>query len=201
MNTILKKIVAFIRLKLGTFVTRNTTVEDQMTQAAERIISEVHKLKTRHVTANKEITTKRAQADEKDKQAESKEKDIRFILSQNPDADVTTHAKLGLLYRRTAQALRLKADELKAMIVQIEDTVVALDEQRQDLKVKLEYIRETRNANSMGLDNMSDIVESAELMKVDVETTLTRIDTFNTTPVGIETTSADLAEYLASLKA
>lgn len=66
--------------------------------------------------------------------------------------------------------------------------------------MKLEYIRETRAANSMGLDNVADIIESASLMKVDVQTTLSRIDTFNTTPVGIETTTADLQEYLESLK-
>ena len=86
------------------------------------------------------------------------------------------------------------------MLTEIETTVVALDDQREDLKVKLEYIRETRAANSMGLDNVADIIESASLMKVDVQTTLSRIDTFNTTPVGIETTTADLQEYLESLK-
>lgn len=198
--SILKKIVEFIRIKLGTFVTKNVTVEDQMTQAAEQIIAEVHKLKTRHVTAKREITEKEAQAVQKDAAAESKEKEIRRLLAENPNANVDTHAKLGLLYRRTAQALRSKATDLTNMLVEIENTVVALDDQREDLKVKLEYIRETRNANSMGLDNVADIVESASLMKVDVETAMSRIDTFNTTPVGIETTTADLQEYLASLK-
>lgn len=197
---ILKKIVEFIRIKLGAFMTKNTSVEDQMTHAAEQIISEVHKLKTRHVTATREINDKTKAAAEKDAQAESKEKEIRRILAENPNADVQTHAKLGLLYRRTAEALRNKAAELKQMLTEIETTVVALDDQREDLKVKLEYIRETRAANSMGLDNVADIIESASLMKVDVQTTLSRIDTFNTTPVGIETTTADLQEYLESLK-
>ena len=198
--SILKKIVEFIRAKLGTFVARNTSIEDQYVKAADSIIDEIHKLRTRHVTATREIKAKRDLADENDAKAESKEKEIRFELANNPQKDVTTLAKLGLLYRRTAGALRQKAIELEEMKSEIARTVVTLDDQRQDLAVKLEFIRETQKANSMGLDTGADIIESAELAKVDVQTIISRIDTFNTTPAGVETTSADVAEYLASLK-
>ena len=198
--SILKKLVEFIRAKLGTFVARNTTIEDQYTRAANSIIDEIHKLRTRFVTAEREIKAKRDLAAENDAKAESKEKEIRHIMANNPAQDVTTLAKLGLLYRRTAAALRSKAQELEEMKLEITKTVVALDDQRQDLAVKLEYIRETQKANSMGLDTGADIIESAELAKVDVQTIISRIDTFNTTPAGVETTSADVAEYLESLK-
>lgn len=198
--SILKKLVEFIRSKLGTFVVRNTTIEDQYTEAANSVINEIHKLRTRHVTATKEIVAKRNLAAENDAKAESKEKEIRHLMETSPSTDVTTLAKLGLLYRRTATALRGKADELVEMKSEIERTVVVLDDQRKDLAVKLEFIRETQKANAMGLDTGADIIESAELAKVDVQTIISRIDTFNTTPAGVETTSADVAEYLASLK-
>ena len=47
--SILKKLVEFIRSKFGTFVAQNTSVEDQYTTAANRIIDEITKLRTTHV--------------------------------------------------------------------------------------------------------------------------------------------------------
>ena len=47
--SILKKLVEFIRSKFGTFVAQNTSIEDQYTMAANRIIDEITKLRTTHV--------------------------------------------------------------------------------------------------------------------------------------------------------
>ncbi|ARW57559.1 hypothetical protein [Serratia phage X20] len=200
--SILKKIVEFIRAKLGTFISHNTSIEDQYTVAANRIIDKIDQLRKRHVTSKKEIIRLNKLAEEKDQNAATKEREIRHILTTSPSTDVTTHAKLGLLYRRTAGALRVKATELVAMQEEIERTVVALDDQRADLAVKLEFIRESNAANSMGLSTAEDIVETAELAKVDVDTIISRIDTFNgSNATGVETTSADVAEYIESLKA
>lgn len=50
------------------------------------------------------------------------------------------HAKLGLLYRRTAEQLTTKADGYAEMRIEIAKKVVELDDARQELAVKLEYI-------------------------------------------------------------
>lgn len=197
---LLKSIIEFLRTKFGTFVNKNTTVEDQYIKAGNTILNEIQKLQTRWVTAGREITEKHRQAKEKDELAAQKERQIKFALGQNSSADVTLDAKLGLLYRRTATALRGKADELAEMRSEIEGTVVQLDDERNKIKSALEFIKATKDVDSLGLDSMADVIESAGLTKVDVEATLRRIDTFNTKPAGIETTSADVAEYLESLK-
>ncbi|BBC78195.1 Hypothetical protein KNT65_gp147 [Escherichia phage EcS1] len=200
--SILKKIVEFIRSQLSFFMTKHTTIEQQYAEAANKIIDKINQLRKRYATSKKEISRLKALADEKDQNAASKEREIRHLMQTQPTVDVTTHAKLGLLYRRTAAALRTKASELVAMQEEIERTTVALDDQRADLAVKLEFIRESNAANSMGLSTADDIIETAELAKVDVDTIISRIDTFNgSNATGVESTSADLAEYLESLKA
>ena len=195
---ILKKLVEFIRSKFGTFVAQNTSIEDQYTMAANRIIDEITKLRTTHVKSVNEEKRLLKLADEKDQAGASKEREIRRLLAEG--APVETLAKLGLLYRRTATALRAKAAEYKEMRAQIEQTVVKLDEQRLDLAVKLEYIRETRNANALGITSADDVIEIAELAKVDVQDIMMKVETFNGSQPGIETTSADVQEYLDSLK-
>lgn len=195
---ILKKLVEFIRAKLGSFVARNTTVEDQYTEAANILIDKITMLRTSHVKSINEEKRIRALATEKTVLAEGKEKEIKRLLANGQP--VGTHAKLGLLYRRTATALRSKAAEYKEMRAQIEQTVVKLDEQRLDLAVKLEYIRETRNANALGITSADDVIEIAELAKVDVQDIMMKVETFNGSQPGIETTSADVQEYLNSLK-
>lgn len=196
---ILKKLVEFIRAKLGTFMTKNLTVEDQYSQAATMIIDEITKLRTKHVLSINEEKRLNTLADEKEKAAISKEREIRRLLAEG--ADVTTHAKLGLLYRRTAEGLRNKAKEYVSMRAEIESTVVALDNQRIDLSAKLDYIRETAVAGALGINTADDVVEIANLMNVKVQDILMKVDTFHSAPVGSETTTADLNEYLESLKA
>lgn len=195
--SILKKIFEFIRTKLGTAIAKNTSVEDQYTLGANRIIDEITKLRTTHVKSVNEEKRLRTLAKEKDSLAESKEREIRNLHQQG--VDVTTHAKLGLLYRRTSAALTAKADEYVGMRAQIEETVVKLDDQRQDLAVKLEYIRETRNASALGISSADDVIEIANLAKVDVDAIIMKVDTFSGAQPGTETTSADVEEYLASL--
>lgn len=196
--SILKKIVEFIRAKLGTAIANNTTVEDQYTHGANLIIDKIKQLKISHVKSINEEKRIRALADEKNALALSREKEIRRLLVEG--VDVTTHAKLGLLYRRTAEALIKKADDYVGMRKEIEAKVVELDDKRLDLAVKLEYIRETRSANALGIATAEDVIEIASLAKVEVEDTLMKVETFNSSIPGTETTSADVADYIASLK-
>ncbi|MFP9035556.1 hypothetical protein, partial [Enterococcus faecalis] len=86
------------------------------------------------------------------------------------------------------------------MRIEIAKKVVELDDARQELAVKLEYIRETRAANALGISTADDVVEIAALTKVDIEDTLARVETFNGNISGVETTSADVQEYINSLK-
>lgn len=195
---ILKQIVAFIRAKLGTFVTRNTSVEDQYTSAANTIIDKITQLRNSHVLSINEEKRIRKLASEKVTLAESTEKEIRRLLAAGQK--VGTHAKLGLLYRRTAEALLAKADEYITMRIEIEQRVVELDDTRKDLAVKLEYIRETRSAAELGVATAEDVVEIAALTKVAVEDTLMKIETFHGTEPAMVATESDVEEYLASLK-
>ncbi|AHY25112.1 hypothetical protein AVV36_gp150 [Pectobacterium bacteriophage PM2] len=196
--SILKKIAEFIRVKFGSFVARNVTVEDQYTKAANLLIDKITMLRTSHVKSINEEKRIRRLAEEKTALAESKEKEIRRLLANNQP--VGTHAKLGLLYRRTSEALIKKADEYVAMRTEIEDKVVALDDARQDLAVKLEFIRETRSAAALGIATAEDVTEIASLTKVAVDDTLMKVDTFHSAEPGTVTTEADVEEYLASLK-
>lgn len=199
--SIIKKLLTFISTKLGTFISRNTTIEDQYTKAANRIIDQIDQLRKRFVTAGTQRADLLALASVKDSSADSKEREIKHIMKTSPSTDVTTHAKLGLLYRRSAHALRAKAAELDSMQDEIKVKVNSLDSQREDLAVKLEFIRESNSANSMGISTVADVIETAELAKIDVDTIISRIDTFNgKNATGIESTSADVAEYLNSLK-
>lgn len=197
---ILKQIIAFIRAKMGTFMTKNLSVEDQYIQAADSIIDEVHKLKTRHVTAGTDIRKFTDKANEKIAAAESIEKDIRFTLQQDPNADVTSKARLGILNRRMAEAFQNKVQELISMKSEIERTTVELDDVRKDLQAKLEVCRAQREAAAMGLGTSEDVAESAALVKIDVESHITRIKTFNAEPAVSATTNADIDEYLANLR-
>ncbi len=197
----LKKIVEFIRAKLGTFTARNTSVEDQYTAAANRLIDEIHKLRTRYETSKAEkVRLTKAANDKRERQA-SKEKEIKHFMATEPDRDLTMHVKLAILYRNTAAALDKKAAEIDGIQASIKEAVVKLDDERQNLSVKLEFIRESRAVNSMGIDSVEDVILSSGLTSVDVETILRRVDTFNgeQVPAEVQATSADVAEYLASL--
>lgn len=199
----LKKLVAFIRAKFGTFAARNTSVEDQYTEAGNRLIDEIHKLKTRSVTSRKEKVRLLELSREKTARQEAKEKEIKYLMKTNPTQDLTTHVKLAILYRNTAAALKKKADEIDGIQESIAEAVIKLDDERQSLAVKLEFIREARSVDAMGIESVEDVVLSAGLTSVDVETILRRVDTFNSDqiPAEIQATSADVAEYLESLKA
>lgn len=198
----LKKIVEFIRAKFATFASRNTSVEDRYNQAANSLIDEIHKLRTRFETSKAEKVKLTKLAAEKRQREESKRKEIKHLLETDPTVDVTVHAQLAILYRNTAAALDKKAMEIDDIQKSIKEAVVELDNQRQNIAVKLEFIREARSVNSMGIDSVEDVVLSAGLTNVDVETILRRIDTFNgeQIPTEVQTTSADVAEYLAALK-
>src|SRR5699024_2362927 len=115
-------------------------------------------------------------------------------------ADVQVHAKLGLLYRRTAKQLRKKADDYVEMRNEIKLKVKELDDSRQELAVKLEYIRETRKVSALGIATADDVVEIAALTKIDIEDTLMRVETYKCPQVGVDTTSADIEEYINSHK-
>ncbi|ADO19487.1 hypothetical protein VR20_138 [Escherichia phage vB_EcoM_VR20] len=197
MNT-LKKLVEFIRSKLGTAMAQNLSIEDQYTKAASTLIDKITELQTAHVKSVNEEKRIRELANEKDQLAASKEREIRKLIADG--ADVQVHAKLGLLYRRTAKQLRKKADDYVEMRNEIKLKVKELDDSRQELAVKLEYIRETRKVSALGIATADDVVEIAALTKIDIEDTLMRVETFKGPQVGVDTTSADIEEYINSLK-
>ncbi|QFR56938.1 hypothetical protein [Klebsiella phage vB_Kpn_P545] len=162
------------------------------------MIDKITQLRVSHVKSVNEEKRILALAIEKDKLAESKEKEIRRLIAEN--MNVETHAKLGLLYRRTAAALREKAAGYAGMREEIERKVVELDDARLDLAVKLEYIRETRSAADLGISSADDVIELASLAKVSVDDITMKVETFNGAEPGTTTTTADVQEYLASLK-
>ncbi|AAQ81375.1 e.6 hypothetical protein [Aeromonas phage 31] len=192
-----KKLAQFIRTKVSVFVTKNVSIEDQYTQAADQVITEITKLEKVFVKSEKEEARLRKIASEKEIEAIRKDDEIRRLITKNIPVD--THAKLAILYRRTGLALINKADELVKMRDEIKHAVVSLDNQRQDLAVKLEYIRETRNAESLGISCADDVVELAALTKIDVNDVMMRIETFNGDK-RTEVTSSEVEDYINSLK-
>ena len=194
----LKELVQFIRTKMTSFFTKNTSVEDRYMQAANNVIDEMLRLKTAKEKSVGEESRLRKLAEEKTKQAIQKENEIRRI-NKDGSGPVVTHAKLAILFRRTATALIEKADGLANMRTEIAKAVVSLDDQRQDLAVKLEYIRETKAANDLGISCAADVVELAALTKVNVEDVMMRIETFNGHQQ-TEVTDYEVEELIASLK-
>ncbi|QAY01474.1 hypothetical protein ZPAH1_orf00046 [Aeromonas phage ZPAH1] len=193
----LKSLWKFITTKINSFVTKNTSVEDQYASAADRLINEITRLRTVFVKSEREERRMRELASEKQKQAEAKDKEIRYLSQQG--LPVTTHAKLAILFRRTAEALIKKADDLVGMRTEIAGAVVEMDNQRMDLAVKLEYIRETKAANALGITCADDVVELSALTKIDIDETLMRIETFQGDKQ-TEVTSAEVQNYIDSLK-
>ena len=80
MNT-LKKLVEFIRSKLGTAMAKNLSIEDQYTQAASTLIDKITELQTAHVKSVNEEKRIRELANEKDQLAASKEREIRKLIA------------------------------------------------------------------------------------------------------------------------
>ncbi|WCZ66424.1 hypothetical protein [Yersinia phage MHG19] len=197
------KIREFFKSKVATAVNNNISVEDQYNRAADLLIEQIAKLQKRHVTSITEEKRLKALAAEKNEAAKSKERDIIHLRKTQPNTDLTTHVKLALLYKSSGEQLIKKAEELKAMRAEIESSVVQLDDSRKDLAVKLEFIRESKAANALGLSTADDVIELAGLTKVDIDTILMRVDTFKGEgAAGVETaTSADVAEYLAAIDA
>lgn len=193
----MKNIAEFIRTKINSFVKKNTSIEDQYTKAAEQVISQITRLETAHVKSVSE--EKRLRQYAKDKQAEARRKDNEIRMLMNQNVPVETHVKLAILYRRTADALNVKADELEKMRDEIKLAVVELDNSRLDLAAKLEFIRETRNAEALGISCSEDVIELAGLTKVDVNDVMMRIETFN----GDKQTAVTISEienYINGLK-
>lgn len=193
----MKNIAEFIRTKINSFVKKNTSIEDQYAKAAEQVISQITRLETAHVKSVSE--EKRLRQYAKDKQAEARRKDNEIRMLMNQNVPVETHVKLAILYRRTADALNAKADELEKMRDEIKLAVVELDNSRLDLAAKLEFIRETRNAEALGISCSEDVIELAGLTKVDVNDVMMRIETFN----GDKQTAVTISEienYINGLK-
>ncbi|AFN39471.1 hypothetical protein [Aeromonas phage AS-yj] len=192
----LKQIWAFITAKILTFTTKNVTVEDQYTGAAERIINEITRLRTAHVKSIKEEKRLRSLAEEKTNLAVKKENEIRGLLKKG--VNVESHGKLGILYRRTSEALTKKADEFVGMRSEIEVATVRLNDQLNDLQVKLEFIRETKAANELGVASAEDVVEAAALVDIDVSEVLTRVNTFTGDKV-TQVSDIEVQDYIDSL--
>lgn len=192
-----KNIAEFVRTKIATFTKKNISVEDQYTKAADLVISQITKLETAFIKSNSEESRLRKLADEKQNDAVRKDDEIRVLL--NREVPVDTQVKLAILYRRTAAALNMRADELAKMRDEIKLAVVELGNTRIDLAAKLEFIRETRNAEALGITCSEDVIEMAGLTKVDINDVMMRIETFH----GDRQTAVTVSEvenYIAGLK-
>ncbi|UOX40442.1 hypothetical protein OBDJBBDK_00118 [Aeromonas phage AhFM11] len=193
----IKNVVEFVRTKIATFVKKNTSVEDQYTKAAEHVISQIKKLEVAHVKSMNEEKRLRTLAGHKEIDASRKDDEIRTLISRGVPVD--TQVKLAILYRRTASALNTRADDLVKMRDEIKVAVVELDNTRVDLAAKLEFIRETRNAEELGISCADDVIEMAGLTRVDVNDVMMRIETFH----GDKQTAVTVSEvenYIAGLK-
>ncbi|MGL4521465.1 MAG: hypothetical protein ACRCWQ_02770 [Bacilli bacterium] len=194
----LKKIASFIKTKLSVAIEKNTSLEDQYSEAANLIITQITELRQRHVDATAEESNLYRSIRLKQDQKDKKDKEILSIIANGGKPE--THVKLAILYTRTIEAYRARQSELAVMKSSIDRTVVELDEHRQDLAVKLEYVRETQKANAMGINTEDDVIQIAGTTVVNVQDIMMRIETFTPgTTHDTTTTSTDISEYLATL--
>lgn len=197
-----KKIAEFFKVKTDSAMIKHTTVQDHYESAALKIIEEIDKLRRRHVEAKGNINRLEQLASDKDTARAKIDRDILELRRTSPEADVSTRIKLALVYKHSADQFRKKAIAEKELMQEIESTVRTLCFKKDDLAVKLELIRERQSASEAGLENVDDIIQSSELVEVDVETILNKIQVFK----GEDTSSAvigsgEMADYLANLEA
>lgn len=195
----LKKLIQFLKTKLNAFFNKNVSVEERYAEAANSIIDEITKLRIAREKSINEEKRVLAVAKEKREKAESRENTIREMI-KNGDNNVQTHVKLGLLLRQSEKVLNERAAEYPAMRDKIDETVSELNDTLEDYAVKLEYIRETQAAGTLGISTADDVVESANLVKIEVDEIVMRVKTFSGDVVGsVESTKYDQEQYLKSI--
>lgn len=197
-----KRIAAFLKVKTDSAMIKNMSVQEQYESAALQIIQEIKKLRQRHVEAKGEIVRFRQIAKQKDEARAKVDSDILTVRKTSPKTDVSTRVKLALIHKHSAVQFRKKADALEEMLVQIEDTVRLYSDKRDDLAIRLELIRETKAAREAGLENVDDVLESAAMLDIDIDTILSEVQVFkgdDTTAVNIG--SSDMEDYLSQLEA
>lgn len=197
-----KKIADFFKTKTECAIIANTSVQDYYESAALKIIAEIKKLKVRHVQARESIVKFNKIADEKDEKRARMDKDILRLRRESPEADASTRVKLALVYKRSAEGFRERAQGEHSLMLEIESAVRDLDYQKDDLAIKLELIRETQDARDSGLQNIEDIISSVELVSINVEEMMNKAQVFKGDDMSSTTLgSGEVEDYLAQLEA
>lgn len=194
------KLFNFFKTKTEVAIINNISTEEHYQTAALKVIEEIEKLRKRSVEADSDIKRLNNLAGEKDKARESKDKEILALRKTSPNTDVSTHVKLALLYKHTAEQFRVKATNLEAMQLQIAQSVVELSDTKDDLAVRLELIRETAKARADGIADVDGVLEATQLTQIDVDTILNKIQVFKGDDTQKVINSVEMDDYLAQLE-
>lgn len=194
------KLFDLLKVKRSAFVAKNMSVEESLIHAADLVISEIKKLSIRYYTAEAEVSDLNSKISAEKERHSDKERNLKFLISKN-DPSVKEKARLVLLLAKVVKRLESTRDEKLAMMESIKEAGKQLKQQQETLADRLELVRETNRAESMGISTEADVKEAVGITTVTVDDILMRLETFKGTgKSGDEVENVDVEEYLASLK-
>lgn len=193
------KLLDLFKVKRSAFVAKNMSVEDSLIHAADLVITEITKLSTRYFTAESELADLDQKIEEEKSRHYDKERNLKYLISKN-DPSVKDKARLVLLLAKVIKRLEQQRDDKKALMKSLIEAGKQLKEQQASLADRLELVRETQRAESMGIVDTSDVNEAVGVTTVKVDDILMRIDTFKGKTLTEEVESVDVEQYLDSLK-
>lgn len=190
----------FLKTKTSAFFAKRIDSEESLTHAADIIITEITALSKRYYQAENQISNLKSEIFNESARLEKRESQIKRAMEEN-NPNVTEIAKIGLTLRTIIEAKKANVKRLEEMKASLLAAGKELETQRNNLSYKLELIRETNRAKSMGINTESDVKELLGATTADVKDILMRVETFK----GIgndnsEASSLDLKDYLESLK-
>lgn len=195
-----KKIMAFVNGKVETAIEKNTSPEDSYRGAARLLLKEIDRLRHTRVSSVREIAKLKLKVEEHKGLHLNKEKEIKKLISAGQEIS-NSHYILALQHRNIWQGLSKKIDDLEAMNVQIDVSVVDLDKKLSDVAINLEIIELNKQTENLGLNVPEDVIASVGHTSIDVDTIVTKIDVLLGGKNGMASvTPTDVSDYIDSLK-
>lgn len=194
-----KKIGSFFSSKVETMIEKNTSPEDAWRGAGRILIAEIDRLRHTRVSAVQEIAKMKKKVEEHKNLHTGKESEIKKLLSSEQEVS-NSHYVLALQHRNIWQGLQKKIEDLEGMNKEIDVSVVELDRKLADVKINLEIIELNKQTESLGLTVSEDVIAAVGHTSVSVDTIVTKIDVLLGGKNAASVTSADVSEYIDSLK-
>lgn len=194
----IKKLFAWFNTKSTAAMTKTISAEEQYRAALVTIIDKIKEYREISINAEKKAKELRASASDKRLRVEAIDKEIRAKKAKG--FDTTSLARLAVLNVKTIKFLEAKAQELEDSKPKICAAVVALDQKREDLKIQLEIAEELKKAQSLGIETAVNIEFDSQLVNVNIDDTVMRVETFTPTGADVGVSQSEIDEYLENIK-